>query len=596
MDFSPRYRNLFELFYGSAKIYGDRPLFGSRVEGKWQWITYSAFRELVDRCRRGLVALGVKPGDAIATISDNRREWAVAAYATYSLGAIHVPIFSNQLEREWKYLLQDSGAKICFAADDGIAAKLRRLQGDLLGLEKIITFETKNDYQDSFEALLARNEPSGEEVKIPDENDVATYIYTADSKGDPVGVMLTHFNLAGNSCAIIQSQYRGLQDGDRSLSFLPWANVFGGCLELNSLIVCGGSIAICDSPDKLFDYLPEVKPTVLFSVPRVWEGLFAETREKIAAKSPFMQAIFNAGMKARAKKSRGQWLTPKDIMALGLRKNLFSDSVKERLGGRLRFADSGGAALSLKCRAFFDDLGLPIYEGYGLTECSGCATSTGPDTYREGSVGLPLSGTTIKLDKNIPAGNEQEGEIIVYGTSLMKGYLHQPELTQAVFTEDGGLRTGDLGRIDADGYVYITGTIKEIYKLANGRYVAPALLEAQLRRSPYISRCLVYGTNRPYNVALIAPDLVLLSAWAKSVGASPFFENLLKDSRLQRLLEDEIGQCSKNFKTYERIRAFAIIDQPFNIADGTITPNLQLNRRAIITKYGDRLDALYQKK
>jgi long-chain acyl-CoA synthetase len=541
-----------------------------------------------------MAKIGVGPGDAVAVISDNRREWAVAAYATYSLGAIYVPIYQTQLEREWKYLLQDSGAKVCFVGDADIETKIKRLQGDLLSLEKIINFEGKSDDKNSFRALLSRDGQPILDPTIPDENDVATYVYTADAKGDPVGVMLTHLNVASNSCAMKQSGFGGLCDGDRSLSFLPWAQVLGGCNELNALIAVGGSIAICENPDKLFEYLREVGPTVLFSVPRIWEDIFTDAREHIAAEKPFMQAIFNAAMNARAKQSRSEPLNWRDSAALMLSKKLFSSSIRTRLGGRLRFANSGAAALSIKCRAFLGNLDITIYEGYGLTECTGCATASGPMVYRAGSVGRPLPGTWIKLDKDVPRRNEEEGEIIVYGMSVMKGYHNRPEMTRAALAEDGGLRTGDLGRLDQDGFLYITGTIKELYKLANGRYVAPASLENKLRRSPYIAQCFVYGANQPHNVALVVPDLVSLTSWAKSRGLSPFIETLLKDPRIRQLLEDEIAQCSKDFKSYERIRAFSILDKSFTIEDGTLRPRLQLDRRNIVAQYQDQLDALYR--
>jgi long-chain acyl-CoA synthetase len=594
MEFTPRYRNLVELFYASAQEFADRPLFGTRIDGIWRWSTYASFREMVDRCRSGLAKLGVGPGDSVAAVSDNRQEWAVSAYATYSLGATYTPILPAQLEKEWVHFLRDSGSKVCFVADDGVETKVKRLRGDLLNLEHIINYNGSSNSGSSFKGLLDQGGRSISPPVIPDESAVATCIYTADAKGDPIGVMLTHLNLASNSYAIIGSGFRGLQQGDRSLAILPWAHVFGGCIELNALIALGGSIAICERPDKLFEYLREVEPTALFSVPRIWESIFSELREQVASESQLMQAIFNAGMNARAKRSRDQPLNWGDRVALMLNKRLFSPALRKRLGGRLRFASSGAAALSVKCRTFLENVDLTVFEGYGLTECSGCATASGPASYRAGSVGKPLPGMQIKLDKGVPSGNEEEGEIIVYGLGVMKGYQNQPELTRGAFTADKGLRTGDLGRIDADGFLYVTGAIKELYKLANGRYVAPAALEYKLRRSTYIAQCLVYGMNRPYNVALIVPDVVSLASWAKSHGLSPFMETLLTDARTRQLLEDEVEQCSKDFKSYERIRSFVVIDKAFTVADGLLYPSLQPNRRKIISKYEDKLEALYR--
>jgi long-chain acyl-CoA synthetase len=286
-------------------------------------------------------------------------------------------------------------------------------------------------------------------------------------------------------------------------------------------------------------------------------------------------------------------LTLGEQISLPLAKKLVFSKIVGKFGGRLRFAFSGAAALSRDVAEFIDNLGIEVYEGYGLTESSGCTTSNRPGHSRLGSVGKPVPGVEVKIDTNISGVAEGEGEVVIYGTGVMAGYHNQEGETRQALTEDGGLRTGDLGRLDADGYLYITGRVKELYKLSNGKYVAPAPLEEKLQLSPFIAQCVVYGENQTHNVALIVPDMDSLKPWAaeNGVGASP--EEILKSPKTRKLFEDELAKYGKEFKGYERVQSFFFETTPLTIDNGMLTPTLKLKRRVVVKHYAERFGALY---
>ena len=583
MTFAPRYTNLVELFRESTHKYGAQPLFGTRGRAGWHWTSYAEFARMVDSGRGALAGLGVARGDRVAIISNNRLEWAVCAYAAYTRAAIYVPMYEAQLDKDWHFILRDSGAKVCFVAGDAVERRVRGLQADLPSLEHVINIESGG-----YAELIGKT--AAVMPSDPADEDVATLIYTSGTTGMPKGVCLTHRNLAANISGVLL--VAPLREGDRSLAFLPWAHVFGGVIELNALIALGGSIAICENTDKLLGYLPEVQPTVLVAVPRIWNKIYDGVQKQVAGRPKVIQALFHAGMRAKRKRKHGEPLTLQERIALPLADKLIFSKIVARFGGRLRFAISGAAALSREVAEFIDDLGIKVYEGYGMTESSGATTANAPD-FRLGSVGKPIPGVTVTIDEQAVGAAPGEGELIIYGTGVMAGYYNQPQATAEAMTADGGLRSGDLGRFDQDGFLYITGRVKELYKLENGRYVAPAPLEEKLQLSPYIAQSLVYGSDRPHNVALIVPDMAALQGWAASHGVPDAPAALLGDSRTRELIRKEIDACSRDFKGYEAIREFVLSAEELTTQNDMLTPTLKLKRRNVMAKYGPQLAALY---
>jgi long-chain acyl-CoA synthetase len=375
------------------------------------------------------------------------------------------------------------------------------------------------------------------------------------------------------------------------MSFLPWAHVFGGHVELNVMMLLGGAVAICDSPDTLFNEMPQVQPTMIWAVPRIWNQLYYDIQKALADEPEMSRHMFDDGMHLMQRKRAGDALKLSERMYLNIAQRLVISKVKARLGAQMRFAFSGAAPLAREVAEFMHNIGLTIYEGYGLTESSG-STSTNPtDAPRFGSVGKPLPGTRIELDPDIDEADEGEGELIIHGPGVMEGYHNNEAGTRAALTPGGGLRTGDLGRIDEDGYVWITGRVKELYKLNSGRYVAPAPLEEKLKLSPFISHCMIYGIGQPYNVALIVADLPSLESYFGRYEVPA--EQLLSEPATRRLIENEIMKYSRDFRTYELVRNFWLVSEPFTRENGMLTPTLKIRRRTVLRKYEARLQSLY---
>ncbi len=586
MSYQPRYTNLVTMFLQASEKFAGAPLFGSRGHDGWQWTSYAQFRALVDDARAGLSALGIGPGDRVAVISNNRLQWAVCAYGTYTLGAIYVPMYEAQLDRDWQHILGDSGAKLCFVAGEAVHARVRGLQGDLPELQHVIEFGSA-----AYDELLARGRAAKLAPSLPADEDVASLIYTSGTTGKPKGVRLTQRNLAANVSGLLE--IAPVHEGDRSLAFLPWAHVFGGCVELNTVMAIGGSLGICDNTDRLLQYLPEVKPTMLFAVPRIWNRIYDGVRKQMAGRPRAIQAIFEAGLRAKSKHKRGQPLDLSERLALPLAERLIFSKIVARFGGQLRFAFSGAAALSAEVAEFIDNLGIKVYEGYGMTESSGCTTASYPGTVKLGTVGKPIPGVELRIEPQALGGPPGEGEIVIYGTGVMAGYHDDPKSTAEALTPDGGLRSGDLGYLDSEGFLVITGRVKELYKLQNGKYVAPVPLEEKLQLSPFIAQCLVYGDDRPYNVALIVPEMTALREWAQAQGVPTETAALLADDRTRALFRKEIDQQSRELKGYEAIRDFALSAEELSTQNDMMTPTLKLKRRNILKRYQERLSQLY---
>ena len=626
MHFEPRYSTLVELFQQAIQTHGSRELFGTKKDGRWIWTTYTEFGSMVDRFRGGLASLGVERGDCVAIVSDNRVEWAVAAYACYGLGASYVPMYEAQHPKEWEFIVRDCEAKVLIVASDAIRAKagalfdtspsLRHIVvlGVVLGVVPVVPDEALGEARAantngtaaarggrvvSYDSLLnsGRSVPS----IVPAPNDTAGLIYTSGTTGNPKGVILTHANIASNVSAT--RAIFPIEFADRSLSFLPWAHVFGQTVELHTLLSTGAAMAICEGVDRILDNLAEVQPTLLFSVPRIFNKIYTSVQQQLAARPKPVQLLVKEALKATAKERAGERLRVRELALLTLVDRLVFSKVRARFGGKLKYAFSGGAALSREVAEFIDSLGILVYEGYGLTETSPIATANSPGSRKIGSVGRPLPGVRVEIDpatgvsKPAPDGKSMrfEGEVVVYGHNVMKGYLKRPEENAAVFTKDGGFRTGDMGYVDAQGFLFLTGRIKEQYKLENGKYVVPTPLEEALKLSPYVVNAMVYGDNRPYNVGLVVANVPAVRRWAETEHLRlPNDEAaLLKDERVRALFKGELEKQAAAFKGFESVRDFALIADDFTTDNGMLTPSLKLKRRKVVETYGSILDQLY---
>jgi long-chain acyl-CoA synthetase len=512
---APKFSNLVEMFERSVKLYGPRELFGTKTDGQWQWTTYAEMGKLVDDLRGGLAKLGLQRGDNLCIVSNNRVEWAVIAYACYGLGVSIVPMYEAQLPKEWAFIANDCGAVAFVAATKEIAGKTQKVLEDAPSIKHVITLFGGADEALSYQGLLAAGAKSPAPAIKPEPKDTACLIYTSGTTGNPKGVILSHSNLASNISAV--HEILPMTQDERSLSFLPWAHSFGHTCELHAMLSLGASMAICEAVDKIIANLAEVKPTVLMSVPRIFNRIYDGVNKQMAARPKVIQNLFHGGMRAATKKKKGESLGVMEKITLALADKVVFTKIRGRFGGRLKYAFSGGAALSREVAQFIDALGIVVYEGYGLTETSPIATANRPGGQKIGSVGKAIPGVRIVIDKKA-SGEEKQGEIVVYGPNIMQGYHARDEENAAVFTDDRGFRTGDLGYLDDEGYLYITGRIKEQYKLENGKYVSPAPLEELLKLSPFILNSMIYGDNRLYNVALVVADMDVLKPWATEQG------------------------------------------------------------------------------
>lgn len=590
-----KFRNLVQLYQHAVAEFPTRPLFGTKVAGTWRWMTYAEFGAQVEQFRAGLVSLGIKHGDRIAVISDNRPEWAVGAYASYGIGASYVPMYEAQHDKEWKYILRDCGAAAVLVANEKIRDRIVALQLDLPELKHIIVMQGKGDAKSvSFQDVLKRGKDHPVPAIEPADEDIAGFIYTSGTTGNPKGVLLTHMNMASNVSAM--HELFPMEREDRSLSFLPWAHSFGQTVELHGLLSMGASMGIAEAVDKIIENLSEVRPTLLFSVPRIFNRIYDSLHKRMAKEGGLSKSLFEAGI-ANEQKRKALLQQGKSSGTVELKHKFFDRvvfaKVRARFGGRLKYAFSGGAAISKEVAEFIDNLGILVYEGYGLTETSPIATANWPGARKIGSVGKSLPQVRIEIDR-VVTGDERNGEIIVHGPNVMRGYHGLPEENDKVFTKDRGFRTGDMGYVDDEGYLYITGRIKEQYKLENGKYVSPAPLEEHLKLSPFIANAMVYGDNKPYNVALLVADVESVKRWAseQNIDASNI-DSLLTSEKVRKLFEGELDKFSADFKQFEKIRKFTVVAEDFTTSNDMLTPSLKVKRRVVMNKYGEIIGSLY---
>lgn len=606
--FVPKFSNLVDIYEQSIERFAAEPLFGTKKAGTWRWMTYREFGRQTDEIRGGLAALGVGSDDVVAMIANNRPEWAVAAYATYGLCARYAPMYESQFPEDWEYILRDSGAKVVFVATDEIRQSIETFRDRVPELEHIVVLGGSDDAKLTYSDLRAKGRGNPTGVEHPENDHIAGFIYTSGTTGKPKGVLLSHANLASNVSAM--HAVFPMDKTDRSLSFLPWAHSFGQTVELHALFSMGASLGIAESVPKIVENLAEVEPTLLFSVPRIFNKIHEGVLKKVEQSGGIQKKLFYATLStAKQKKDLAEQKRASGFVDWKhkILDGLVASKIRKRFGGRLKYAFSGGAAISTEVAEFIDALGILVYEGYGLTETSPIATANWPGARKIGSVGKPIPGVRIEIDRGV-TDDPKHGEIIVFGHCVMKGYHGLPEENDAVFVQqqegggfipaksddvDVGFRTGDMGYVDEDGFLYITGRIKEQYKLENGKYVVPAPLENELSLSPFINQVFVHGANRPFNVALIVADMSALHEWCESNGIAGSDEALSKHERVQSLMREQVDKYSAGFKQFEKIKKFTLITEEFSVENGLLTPKMSVKRQKVLERYDEKLQGLY---
>ena len=585
------------LILGAVSRHNKEDALNYRADGKWHNIPAVAFIERVKNVALGLSDLGVRPGDRIALLSENRPDWSIADLAILSLGAINVPIYTTQALDQVEYILSDSGAKAMFISTRRLYKHVQPVLAKR-PLEHVIFFDTEvaEDIDHSFDLNtleqkgreLAEQRPGAFDAYLqavrPD--DLATIIYTSGTTGEPKGVMLTHNNFMSNVISI----GKGLPIGptDVALSVLPLSHIF----ERDGFYVfcyCGVSVYYSASMEQVGENLREVAPTVMTAVPRLFEKVYHRIIKKGMAEKGYKKSIFMrslaVGQRYGELKDKRKWISPR----LGIKQKLASKLVfskwREGVGGRLRYFVSGGAPLSPTLSYSYLAAGIPILQGYGATET--CIVSANrPGNNNVGSVGIPFEGIEIKI--------AEDGEILVRGPNVMRGYYGQPEATAAVL-KDGWFYTGDVGHLEKNGHLYITDRKKDLFKLSNGKYVAPQLIESLLKESEFVSQVVVVGTGRKQPVALIVPEWESLKQALAEAGeeTSKDRDALSKDPAAIKIVQKDIARLTAELADYERIRRVALLPNEFTIDGGELTPTLKVKRKVIDERYGDLIEELY---
>jgi long-chain acyl-CoA synthetase len=530
----------------------------------WRPVSWGEASERIDDLARGLLARGVRRGDSVAVLSRTSVDWILLDWAIMSIGAVVVGLYPTSSAKECAYVLEHSEAVLAFAEDDEQARKLVSVRGSLPALREIVQFDR-----------LGKLEAEGRASKHlhPDpveEDDLATLIYTSGTTGPPKGCMLTHKNLV-TAATKVRSTLE--MPGDVVLLFLPMAHSYAR-LAHQAASHHGATIAAVADVARVPEALASVQPAVLPAVPRVYEKIHANALGEIERAGGMhrrigLWAISVGGRVSRVKRTGG---TPGSLLAAQhkLADKLVFAKVRARLGGKLRLGVSGAAPLSIDVMEFFHAMGVPVIEGYGLTETASSATANDPADFRVGTVGRPVDGCEIKLDS--------DGEILIRGDSIFAGYYKDPEATAAVLTDDGWFRSGDVGEIDAEGFVKITDRKKDLIITAGGKNIAPQNLENALKSSRFISQAIVVGDRRPYVVALLTLD----EAEVASSGRDP-----------QELAQGVVDEVNRDRVRVEQIKKFAIVPREFSLEEGEVTPTLKLRRRVIHEHFAAEIEKLY---
>jgi long-chain acyl-CoA synthetase len=579
---------LVELFETSCRTRGQAPLFGIKVNDEFNWISYESVHKRVAQIRLVLRELGIVRGDRVALIADNSVDWAAICYATAGCGAVTVPMYTAQIPADWQYILNDCAAKVAFFDSEKVAAPFAKIRPKLPNLVHAITIDGNGQDKTSLPGLL--NDLNGRTVECerPAASDPAGLIYTSGTTGQPKGVVLTHGNIVSN--VLSSASTFPLYSTDRSLSFLPWAHALGQTVDLHLLLHVGCQIGLNGDLSGLLSNLMIVKPTIIIAVPRVFYRIYEGVKRQISERPPLIRTLFSKGIAAATKKSQGMPLGIADNLWLAAAERLIFRRVRQRFGGRLRFAISGSAALNRDVAEFVNALGIDVYEGYGLSEASPVVCVNTPQHRRFGTVGKPIPGVTVSIDHSV-TNDPSVGEIIVSGPNVMQGYFRAPEDTARVLTPDRQLRTGDMGRLDDDGYLIITGRIKEQYKLQNGKYVVPTPIEEQIKLSPLITNCMLYGADKPYCILMVVPNASAVESEAKTRGFE--YSSIEDDPRVHALLKQEVSARSRDLHSYMRPKKLLILAEDFTVNNGFLTPSLKVRRQEVIQKYMGRLAKMY---
>lgn len=571
-----------------------------KVNGKYVGITYDQFKEETDSFAFGLASLGIKKDDKIAIIAENRPEWVYSDMAILSLGAIDVPLYPSLTSESVEFILNNSESKAIIVSTKFQLNKVMKIRDRCRYLKFIILLNEK-DFDDNNKDLMTftKVQELGKSFKKEHDSllkdnlalikpdDVCTIIYTSGTTGEPKGVVLTHHNILSNVQAALDCFPIG--STDVFLSFLPLCHIFERMAGYYTAFAAKCTVCYAESIETVAQNLIEIKPTIMTSVPRLFERIHTKIIKNVDSQPLKKQKIFYWAMEVGVKQT--EYIKKGNVpishaLKYKVANKLVFNKLREKTGGNLRFFISGGAALPMYLGKFFEAIGIIIVEGYGLTESSPVIAANRVDDYKFGTVGKPMPGVEIKI--------ASDGEILAKGPNIMQGYYKNKKETEATI-KDGWLYTGDIGVFDADGFLLITDRKKHLFKTSAGKYIAPTPIESMFLASKYIDQFVLIGDRRMFLTALIVPDFEAVKEYADS-RKIPYdkVEDLVKDEEIYNMLNKEMDQFQKKLANYERVRKFVLLDRPFTIESGEITPSLKIKRKYVEERYGDLIEQMYK--
>jgi long-chain acyl-CoA synthetase len=582
---------LADLLPRSAGLYGDAPAVRYKEDGAWVDRSFNQVLEIARDLSLGLIDLGVERGDKVSILANTRPEWTYFDFAALSAGAVVVPIYQTNSPEECRYVLENSDAKVVVVEDDEQLEKIRAVRDRLPMLEHVVRMTGSSEDAISLDDLAARgaNRDAAEwEARWSSvaPEDICTFIYTSGTTGPPKGCIISHGNY--RSMLDMVNETSVIEDEDVTYLYLPLAHSFALLIQLGSFDL-GATIAYWErDPLKIMPNLAELKPTYFPSVPRIFEKIYTAATSGMEKEGGLKKAIFDwaigVGKKMREAERSGR--RPGFL----LRKQYeFADKrvlskIRGLFGGRLRLAVSGAAPINPEILRFFDAAGVLVLEGWGMTETSTAATISSPDDFKIGTIGKPFPGCEVKI--------AEDGEILVKGPNVFQGYYKNEEATRETIV-DGWLHTGDIGEIDEDGFITITGRKKDIIITAGGKNITPANLEAEIKQHPLVSQCVVVGDRRPYLVALVTLDPEEAAAYAKEHGLPEDPEQLASNPEVKAALEAHVEKINQNFARVEQVKKIAILPHDLSQESGELTPTLKVKRAVVAAKHEPEIEQLY---
>ena len=590
--------NFAALYADRVQATPDKEAFRYLDHGEWVSVTWQDTAIRVEALAAGLLALGIEPEQRVGIASSTRYEWILADLAIMSAGAATTTVYANTNETDTAYILADSESRIVFAEDTEQLAKLAARRAELPALTKVVMFDGSAD--GDWVLTLDELAELGEKYLVEEPNCVratvaaiaperlATLIYTSGTTGRPKGVRLDHKAWVYEGAAVAALHVIG--EEDLQLLWLPLAHSFGKVL-LAAQLACGFVSAVDGRVDKIVDNAAVVKPTFMAAAPRIFEKAHARivttARQQGGIRAKLFEKAFTVGLDVDRRRRAGHHSGPLMSLQYRLFDRLVFSKVRQVFGGRIRFFVSGSAPLNREIGEWFHAAGLLILEGYGLTETAGGGFINLPDHFKLGTVGLPFEGTEVRIGA--------DGEVQVRSPNVMAGYHHMPEATAASFTEDGWLRTGDEGELDDEGFLRITGRIKDMFKTSGGKYIVPPAIEEKfIALCPYASQFLVFGEARNFCVALIALDPDLTASWAAEQGLlAESYQDLIRLQAVRDLVEDHIGRLNAELNRWETIKKWALLDRDLTVEGGELTPSLKVKRAVVAERNRELLDSFY---